>query len=128
VQIPNRYCKQCGKIINPDKGRADRLYCDELCKNRFHNQVKMMENGELQRIDLILKKNHRILKKMFLKKQHDEIANEKLLKEGFDFDYHTHHVISKIKKNEFIFCFDYGYCTLPGQKVKIIKAFDYKEE
>lgn len=81
--------------------------------------MKMIENGELQRLDLILKKNHRILKKMFTKKQHDEIANEKLLKEGIDFDYHTHHIISKIKKNEFIFCFDYGYCWFFDQKVKI---------
>jgi hypothetical protein len=121
-------CRQCGKTINPTKGRSDRIYCDEKCKNQFHNTKAIEENAELQRIELILKKNRRILKKMFLKKERAEIKKEKLLKEGFDFEFHTHHVTSKIKKNEFIFCFDFGYRSINADSFKIVKAFDYKEE
>ena len=94
----------------------------ERCKTRFQSDE---DDGKRRvtadRFDFKKKKN-------VCQKQHDEMANVKLLKEGFDFDYHTHHVISKIKKNELIFCFDYGYRRLPGEKVKIIKAFEYKEE
>ena len=98
-----KFCKQCGKPIDANKGRADRQYCDERCKNKFHNEKNMQENSELQRIDLAIK-------------------------EGFDFDYHTHHIISKIKKNEFIFCFDYGYCMITKESYKVVKAFEYREE
>jgi hypothetical protein len=88
----------------------------------------MEEKIELQRIELILKKNRRILKKMFGKKDSDGMKREKLLKEGFDFDYHTHHVISKIKKNEFIFCYDFGFCALAAGTYKIVKTFGYRED
>jgi len=44
---------------------------------------------------------------MFKEKQHEEMPNEKLLKDGFHFNYDTKH---------------------PGQKVKIVKAFSFQEE
>ena len=123
-----RLCKFCEQIIDPNKGRADRKYCDERCKNAFHNARSMEENEELQRIELILKKNRRVLKKLFGKKDRDNMKRERLLKEGFDFDYHTHHVTSKIKKNEFIFCFDFGYCAVANESYKIVKGFEYRDE
>jgi predicted nucleic acid-binding Zn ribbon protein len=123
-----RHCKFCDRPIDSAKARADRQYCDERCKNAYHNSKNMAENVELQRIELVLRKNRRILKKMFTKKDSGEMKREKLLKDGFDFDYHTHHVISKIKKNEFIFCYDFGYCALAAGTYKIVKAFEYKED
>ena len=64
------------------------------------------------------------MKKMISAKDHDQIPREKLLKEGFEFDYHTHQKLSKIKSNLFIFCFDYGYCQIENEKYKVVKAFD----
>ena len=123
-----RHCLHCKKIIDPLKGRADRRYCDERCKNAYHNARSSDENGELERVDKILRKNHRILKKLFLLKDHDGISRERLLKEGFDFGYHTHHVLTKIKANEFVFCFGYGYREVRPEHYKVIKAFDQKDE
>lgn len=123
------FCKNCGKRIDPKKGRADRKYCDERCKNQYHNARNNEENSEVQRIELILRKNHRILKKMFLRKDRDEIERERLLKEGFHFDFHTHHVISKTKGYEYTFSFGYGFRELPqGGRYKIVKAFEPREE
>lgn len=123
-----RLCKQCSKPIDPVKGRKDRVFCDENCKNKFHNTQTYLEEQEIKRIQLLLKKNRRVLKKMFARPDRDEIKKERLLKEGFDFDYHTHFVTSKIKKNQFTFCFDYGYRAVSELTFKIVKAFDHKED
>src|SRR5664279_4153812 len=109
MAVPVQLCMQCSKPIDPRKGRRDRKFCDEGCKNKYHNTKTYQEDQELNRISLILKENRRILGKMFARKDRDTISKERLLKAGFEFDYHTHFVISKIKSNQFIFCFDYGY-------------------
>ena len=119
-----RRCKNCDKPINLKAGRMDRVFCDSGCKNTYHNTQIYNEQQEIKRIQLVLKKNRRILKKMISAKDHDQIPREKLLKEGFEFDYHTHQKISKIKSNLFIFCFDYGYCQIENEKYKVVKAFD----
>jgi hypothetical protein len=123
-----RLCKQCGKDINPDKGRKDRKFCDENCKNKFHNTQAYLEEQEIKRIQHVLKKNRRALKKVFGRADKDAIKKDRLLKEGFEFDYHTHFVTTKIKRNQFIFCFDYGYREVEEGLFKIVKAFDYKED
>lgn len=119
-----RSCKYCGRVIDNLKGRSDRQYCDERCKNAYHNSRSSDENRELERVDKVLRKNHRILKKLFDRGDRDEILRDVLLKEGFDFSYHTHHVVTKTKSNEFIFCFGYGYREIKEGYFKIIKGFE----
>lgn len=126
--ISVRLCKQCGKPIDPLKGRRDRLFCDANCKNKYHNTRTYEEEQELNRIMLILKENRRVLQKMFSRKDRDEISRERLLKAGFEFDFHTHFVISKLKRKTFIFCFDYGYHEESKDYFKIVRAFEQKEE
>lgn len=106
-ELEVKVCLYCEKPIDLQKGRKDRRFCDEICKNRFHNTKTWTEEKEIKRIQLVLKKNRRILKKMFGRKDKDEIAKERLLKEGFEFTYHTHFV---------------------KDTYKIIKVFENKEE
>src|SRR5260221_12693044 len=99
-------CKQCGKIINPLKGRSDRLYCDEKCKNKYHNARNKEDDVEFKRVQRVLRTNRKILKKMFIRDDRDEIQKTRLLKAGFEFDYHTHTKLIKIKSNLLTFCFE----------------------
>jgi hypothetical protein len=119
-----RRCQQCNEPINLNAGRRDRIFCDAGCKNKYHNIQLYNEQQEIKRIQLVLKKNRRTLKKFFARNDRDQIPRESLLKEGFEFDYHTHQVTSKIKGNQFIFCFDYGYCQRENNTYKVVKAFD----
>ena len=64
---------------------------------------------------------------MFVRSDRDELMKERLLKAGFEFDYHTHTTISKIKSNLFTFCFEYGYRSVGDNKIKVVRAFDHKE-
>ena len=65
---------------------------------------------------------------MFVRSDRDEIKKARLLKEGSGFEFHTHFVMSKIKRNQFTLCFDYGYRVVSENKFKVVKAFEYKEE
>jgi hypothetical protein len=122
-----RLCLYCEKPLNLNVGRKDRRFCDEQCKNKYHNTKTWEEEKEIKRIQLVLKKNRRILKKMFARKDHDEIAKDRLLKEGFEFDFHTHFVETYHYKRQYTCCFDYGY-RLTKDKYKIIEVFKNKEE
>jgi len=126
-------CKHCGKPINLAKGRRDRQFCDELCKNAYHNKIAYEEEKEAKRINKILKKNRDILKKFSIRKDSDEIRKEQLLKAGFNFDYYTHHTTTFHKNYQYTFCYDYGYRTISAYKkegvfYKVIRAFEGKEE
>jgi hypothetical protein len=115
-------CLQCGKRIT--KGRPDKKFCDDGCKNLYHNKEKIREHREIRKVDIVLKRNRRILKRMFNPKKEDILVDrEVLLKQGFEFTFHTHFVITRIKQNEFIFCYDYGYREIEKNKYKIIKSF-----
>jgi hypothetical protein len=113
-------CLECKKKL---KGRPDKKFCSEECKNLYHNKNKFIEYGEIKSVILAIKKNRRILKKFFSPKKEKLIEREKLLREGFDFKFHTHHLIRKIQQNEFIFCADYGYREVEKDKYKIIRSF-----
>lgn len=127
-----RNCKHCGKEIDPVKGRRDRQFCDEQCKNSYHNTLAYEEEKEAKRINKILKKNRDILKKMSARKDREAISKEMLLKAGFNFKYYTHHKTSVHQKNEYTFCYDYGYRVYSSANktdvFKIVKAFTDKEE
>lgn len=131
MDLAAKSCLECGEPVG--KGRIDRKYCSVECKNKHHNKEAYAEKIETLRIKKILHTNRKILKKMAGRKDADQIPKEKLLKEGFEFEYHTHFVISKVKGYQYIFCFDYGYRELNGtygkkDHFKVVKAFEYKEE
>jgi hypothetical protein len=114
-------CLQCGKVIR--SGRSDKKFCDALCKDEYHNSRKIATHQEIQRIDLALKKNRNILKQLFQPKVDKLVDRDQLLKAGFEFTFHTHQIITKVKQNEFVFCYDYGYREVKEGWYQIIKSF-----
>lgn len=116
-------CLYCGKPIN--RGRSDKKYCNAGCKDAYTNEIKRKEREEISRVEGILKRNRRVLKKLFNPVKPDALIDrEALVKAGFEFNFHTHHVVTKTKQNEFLFCFDYGYREMEKGKYKIIRQFD----
>ncbi len=115
-------CLNCNKPIK--SGRSDKKFCDSACKDEYYNKIKIQEHKEIKKIDQVLKRNLRILKRLFdPKKENKLVDREALLKAGFEFDFHTHLIITKFKANEFTFCYDYGYREVEKNKYKIVKSF-----
>lgn len=77
---------------------------------------------EIVRIEGALKANRRTLKKVLGARKEEIVSRETLEKLGYNFTYHTHHVISMTKNYEYTFCFNYGYRTAEDGKVKVVKS------
>jgi hypothetical protein len=111
-------CLQCGKII---RGRADKKFCDDYCRNNHNNVLKAHANNYVRNINNALCKNRRILENLL--PTNEEIyktTREKMLQTGFQFKYITHTCINK-KGNTYFFCYDFGYLPLDHDYVLIVR-------
>lgn len=120
----NRTCRSCG---TPLRGRVDKKFCNDYCRNLFNNEQKS-RNGyspAVRSINNTLLKNRRILA-TFLKDQVETArANrDKLLRLGFHFGYQTHMYTTRTGR-QYHYCYDYGYLALENDWYLIVKK---KEE
>jgi hypothetical protein len=113
---------QCGKPILHAR-RIDKRFCNDECRDDYHNAIKFANSQEIKQVQAILRRNRNILKTLLGNKPEVIVSREILLKKGFEFDYHTHHVISKTKGNEYIFTFNYGYWAMGNEQYKVVKSF-----
>ncbi|HEY8659967.1 MAG TPA: DUF2116 family Zn-ribbon domain-containing protein [Hanamia sp.] len=115
-------CVTCGK---PVKGRTDKKFCDDYCRNNYNNQLKSNKINLVRNINNALGKNRRILEGLFADgEEMAKITRDKLLQKGFQFKYITHTYINK-KGNVYFFCYDLGYLPLDNDWFLVVKR---KEE
>jgi len=115
---PAKNCLACNKLV---KGRADKKFCDDYCRNAFNNQLKTSSDKLVVNINNALKKNRRILESMLpLQEEMAKCTKEKLLAKGFQFKYITHTYINK-KGNTYFFCYDYGYLPLENEWYLVVR-------
>ena len=120
TQIKN--CLACGK---PLKGRADKRFCDDYCRNSYNNQLKSASNNLVRNTNNALGKNRRILESLLPEGEETARANkEKLQRLGFQFKYITNTYVTKNGKTYF-YCYEYGYLPLENDWYLIVKR---KEE
>ena len=120
--IKTANCLYCNKPIT--KGRTDKKFCDPGCKDSFYNAIKSEEQAEISKIEGILKRNRRILKRLYKPKNQEMIIKrEALIREGFEFGFHTHIAVTRAKSNEIIFCFDYGYREVKEGAYQLYQSF-----
>jgi hypothetical protein len=102
-------CLACGKSI---KGRSDKKFCDDFCRNTYNNQLKSGDNNYVRSINNSLRRNRRILEELLPETEKmAKTTKEKLLQKGFQFKYSTHSY-TNAKGNVYLFCYDYGYLPL----------------
>ena len=112
-------CLNCSKVI---KGRTDKKFCDDYCRNTYNNQLKATSNNFVRNVNNALGKNRRILESFF--KKNDETtraSKEKLLMKGFQFKFITHTYTNK-KGNVYYFCYDIGYLPLENDWYLLVKS------
>jgi predicted nucleic acid-binding Zn ribbon protein len=119
METASKPCLACGK---PVKGRTDKKFCDDYCRNQYNNQLKQEAASPLvKKINAILKNNHRLLQGMV--PAGDDLGKcprQKLVDGGFNFQYITHQYTNK-KGNVYCFVYDYGYLPIEGDWVLVVK-------
>ena len=117
-------CLACGKAL---KGRVDKKFCDDYCRNNYNNQQKAKSNysSMVRNINNALLQNRKVLETILPDGEETAKANrDKLQSLGFHFKYHTHIYTTKTGKAYF-YCYDYGYLPLDNDWFLIVRR---KEE
>jgi len=115
-----RFCLDCG---TPVKGRSDKKYCDDLCRNNYNNHLKAEDSLVVKKINCILKRNRSILSGLNPEGKTIKISREKLLYEGFNLNYFTSMYHTKAGKT-YNFCYEYGFLCLGNDEVLLVKRED----
>jgi hypothetical protein len=62
-----KLCLECRKPLGA--GRADRRFCNDACKTKFHNTQKIFEHGEIKKIENVLKRLKQFRKEVYYYQQ-----------------------------------------------------------
>ena len=119
-----RSCLSCGELL---KGRIDKKFCNDYCRNNYNNQQKAKgsHSGYVRNINNTLMKNRKILEGILPDGEETAKANkDKLQRLGFHFRYMTHTYTTKTGKTYF-YNYDYGYLPLDNDWFLIVRR---KEE
>lgn len=114
----NKLCLTCGKAL---RGRLDKKFCDDGCRNSYNNRLKSDTNNFVRNINNALVKNRRILESLIPAEEETAKANkEKLQGLGFQFKYMTHTYTTRTGKTYF-YSYEYGYLPLDNDWYLIVK-------
>lgn len=116
-----KLCLNCEKTL---RGRTDKKFCDDYCRNNYNNQLKSNTINLVRNINNALGKNRRILEDMFgVDDETVKTTKGKLLQKGFQFKYITHTYTNK-KGNIYFFCYDLGYLPLENDWYLLVRQKD----
>jgi hypothetical protein len=115
-------CLYCGEVIRT--GRSDKKFCDSGCKDAHYNAIKSDEQTEISKIDAILKRNRRALKKLYDPGNPSRLfKREELIRAGYEFGFLTHVVVTRLKKGEIVFCYDFGLREEEDQCYRLFPSY-----
>lgn len=117
MESSGKKCLACGKAL---KGRADKKFCDDYCRNAYNNQIKNEHNTYVRHINQVLKRNRNILEDLLGNEGMVKQPKSKFISRGFHFNFHTHQYANK-KGQIYYFCYEYGFLPLDADWYLIVK-------
>jgi hypothetical protein len=111
IQLNNeKVCLDCGEAI---KGRADKKFCSDQCRNNYNNQLNSDSNNYVRNVNNILRKNRRILSELNPEEK-TRVSKKKMLDKGFNFNHITGLTTTKTGST-YYFCYEQGYLPLENE-------------
>ncbi len=115
-----KVCLECGTELI---GRVDKKFCNDLCRNVYHNKQNKDANEFVRKVNTILRKNRRVLEKLNPGEK-SKTTKEELLLNGFNFYYYTNIYTTKQGKT-YYFVYDHGYLELEDEEYALVRKKDY---
>lgn len=114
-----KHCLSCG---DPIKGRSDKKYCNDYCRNAYNNQLKASGDNLVRCINKSLGRNRRILKTLLGDTINTlKTTKENLVRQGFHFNFFTHIYNTKNGKTYF-YCYEFGWLPLENDGVLVVRS------
>lgn len=117
-----RKCLECGEKLY---GRLDQKYCSDQCRSSYNNKLNSDPNNFVRNINNILRKNRRILESFNPAGKTIKVHKDKLMEQGFKFNYFTN--IYKTKTKTYRFCYEQGYLELDNGWMALVVRKEYVE-
>lgn len=109
-------CLECDEVL---LGRADKKFCNDLCRNSYNNKLNSEHSLVVRNVNNILKKNRKILEEM-VPEETAKTSKKKLMEKGFNFTYITNLLVTS-KGTTYYFCYEYGYLLSDNDFVFLVK-------
>lgn len=116
----DKTCLECGENV---RGRIDKKFCSDACRNSYNNRNNSDTNNLVRNINNILRKNRRILKALNPKGKR-VVSKTDLLDRGYNFEYHTNTYHTK-SGNLYYFCYEQGYLELEDNRYSLVIKQEY---
>jgi hypothetical protein len=111
-----RKCLECDEDV---KGRIDKKFCSDYCRNAHNNRVNKDSKNLIRNINNRLRKNYKILSELNTTGK-TKVTRTKLYDKGFDFQFFTS--IYKTKSgNTYFYIYNEGYLPLENETFLLIK-------
>ncbi|MFY0628964.1 MAG: hypothetical protein JXR05_01210 [Flavobacteriaceae bacterium] len=114
--METKKCLECG---DPVKGRIDKKFCSDYCRNSYNNKVNKDSKNLIRNVNNRLRKNHKILSELNLSGK-TKVSRTKLYDLGFDFQLFTSIYTTK-KGSTYFYIYDEGYLALENELYLLIK-------
>ncbi|MBO9618692.1 MAG: hypothetical protein J7539_06595 [Niabella sp.] len=121
MPTPPSFLKKCLFCHKPVKGRSDKKFCDDYCRNNYNNTQKGSATNLIRNINNALRKNRQIL--LGHLKDDDKnikVPRSKLQSAGFQFKYSTNQYRTA-RGQVYFFCYDFGYLLLENEWVLVVR-------
>lgn len=115
--------KQCIECEEAFKGRIDKKFCSDYCRNIYHNKLNSEFNSCVKEVNAILKRNRKILMELTPEGK-NKVHRETLLLKGYQFNYFTNIYTTKSGK-KYVFCYEYGWLELEDDYLALVKKEEY---
>ncbi|MEZ7930160.1 MAG: hypothetical protein ACI8RY_002030 [Urechidicola sp.] len=109
-------CLECGEKV---KGRADKKFCSDYCRNSYNNKLDVEDKNLVRNINNRLKKNYKILSELN-PNQKTKTHRDKLIGNNFDFNLFTSIYTTK-KGTIYYFVYNQGYLELENDYYMLVK-------
>jgi hypothetical protein len=103
----------CLECQEPIKGRIDKKFCSDYCRNTYNNSVAKDSKNLVRNINNRLKKNYKILSELNTTGK-TKVSRTKLYDKGFDFQLFTSIYQTKTG-NTYFYVYDEGYLALENE-------------
>ena len=120
IATETRPCMACGKTL---KGRIDKKFCDDYCRNGYNNLKKQKDIYPplVRSINSALSRNRKILASLLRETGGTaRVRRDELLECGFQFRYFTHVYATRTGKT-YYYCYDHGYLPLDNACYLVVK-------
>ena len=114
--METKICLECGESI---KGRSDKKFCSDYCRNAYNNKVDKESKNLIRNINNRLRKNYKILSTLNPNGK-TKTTKTKLLDRNFDFQLFTSIYTTKTG-NVYYYVYDQGYLKLENEYYLLIK-------